>query len=89
MRAFLLKPAEGLLRDGQAASHNHLDAPINLCPPVTALFKGRQKILEQLDRYFCPRAGGVHRWREFLLYGMGGSGKSQIALKFAELSEHR
>jgi chloramphenicol 3-O-phosphotransferase len=45
--------------------------------------------LEKLDAYFCPRASGVHLRREFLLYGMGGSGKSQIALKFAELFEQR
>jgi hypothetical protein len=61
----------------------------NLCPPVTALFMGWQKILEKLDAYFRLRASGVHYRREFLLYSMGGSGKSQIVLRFAELFEQR
>jgi hypothetical protein len=62
---------------------------VNHCPPVTGLFKGRQKILERLDAFFCPRGSGVFLRREFLLYGMGGSGKSQIALKFAERHEQK
>jgi phage/plasmid-associated DNA primase len=40
--------------------------------------------LERLSAYFCVRSGEGRRRREFLLYSMGGSGKSQIALKFAE-----
>jgi hypothetical protein len=41
--------------------------------------------LERLSAYFWARDGdAVRRRREFLLYGMGGSGKSQIALKFAQ-----
>jgi adenylylsulfate kinase-like enzyme len=31
----------------------------------------------------------VCRRREFLLYGLGGSGKSQIAMKFAEENKER
>jgi phage/plasmid-associated DNA primase len=45
--------------------------------------------LERLHAYFCPRPAEVRLRREFLLYGMGGSGKSQIALKFAEECEQR
>ncbi len=75
--------------DAAAAPHNPGSTTINHCPPVTALFKGRQGILEQLDAYFYPRTGGERHRREFLLYGMGGSGKSQIALKFAEAYEQR
>jgi Holliday junction resolvasome RuvABC ATP-dependent DNA helicase subunit len=72
------------------ASHpSHSFSTINHCPPVTPLFKGRRRILERLSAYFCARDGGMHRRREFLLYGMGGSGKSQIALKFAEECEER
>jgi hypothetical protein len=56
---------------------------------VTALFKGRQKILERLSEYFVDRGNGGHPRREFLLHGMGGSGKSQIALRFAEQCEGR
>ncbi len=49
-----------------------------------ALFKGRRSILEQLSAYFSAQGSGPHRRREFLLHGLGGSGKSQIASKFAE-----
>jgi hypothetical protein len=56
---------------------------------VAALFKGRRRILERLDAHFRPGTGGGYTRREFLLYGMGGSGKSQIALKFAEQCHQR
>ncbi len=75
--------------DATAAPQNPGGITINHCPPVTALFKGRQGILQRLDAFFCPRASGERHQREFLLYGMGGSGKSQIALKFAEVYEQR
>jgi hypothetical protein len=51
---------------------------------VSSLFKGRRQILETLSNFFMPRADGKNLRREFLLHGMGGAGKSQIALKFAE-----
>jgi MoxR-like ATPase len=44
-------------------------------------------IMEQLSAYFIPRENTMHSRREFLLHGMGGCGKSQIALKFAEEHE--
>ncbi len=84
-----VKPA-GEYPDATSASARNRDgAPRNHCPPVTALFKGRRRILERLDAYFGPRPTGPYRRREFLLHGMGGSGKSQIALKFAEMCEQR
>ncbi len=72
-----------------ATQHNCAYATVNLCPPVTALFKGRRKILDRLSAHFSARGSGAHRRREFLLHGMGGSGKSQIALKFADEYEYR
>jgi hypothetical protein len=89
MRAAVCYSAGEFHNETLAASHNRNGATINICPLVTTLFKGRQRILEQLDAYFSPRSSGEYRQREFLLHGMGGSGKSQIALKFAELSEQR
>ncbi len=66
------------------SQHNRPFTKINNCQPVTALFKGRRRILERLSAYFYVRSGGgAQSRREFLLHGMGGSGKSQIALKFA------
>lgn len=51
----------------------------------SALFTGRQTYIERLKTYFSPRIGNSKQQRRhFLLYGMGGIGKTQICLKFAE-----
>ncbi|GAB1310986.1 Calcium-independent phospholipase A2-gamma [Madurella fahalii] len=52
-------------------------------------FTGRQDILERLDSFFSPRNTEGKPRREFLLYGMGGVGKTEIALKTAEDLESR
>jgi hypothetical protein len=64
-------------------------AALNLCSPITALFNGRRRILKKFDTYFCPRFSGAHQRREFLFYGMGGSGKTQNALKFTKSCKQR
>ncbi|KAH8910727.1 hypothetical protein BR93DRAFT_964583 [Coniochaeta sp. PMI_546] len=45
-------------------------------------FVGRRDILQRLDAFFSPRGANVRGRRQFLLCGMGGAGKTQIALKF-------
>ncbi|KAK0476513.1 hypothetical protein IW261DRAFT_1642335 [Armillaria novae-zelandiae] len=50
---------------------------------VSSLFIGRQEYFSKLEEYFTERKKPWKR-RSFLLYGMGGIGKSQIALKFAQ-----
>ncbi|KAK4181732.1 putative calcium-independent phospholipase A2-gamma [Triangularia setosa] len=52
-------------------------------------FTGREDILDRLDRFFTKRDTGGKPRRQFLLYGIGGAGKTQIALKFADLVEER
>jgi len=47
------------------------------------LFTGRQRYLERLRQYFDLRDSSRPR-RAFLLYGIGGAGKTQICLKFVE-----
>jgi Cdc6-like AAA superfamily ATPase len=47
-------------------------------------FTGRSELLNRLSNLFAPRRAGGQR-REFLLYGMGGVGKSQIATRFSEV----
>ncbi|KUI57201.1 Patatin-like protein 2 [Cytospora mali] len=53
------------------------------------IFTGRTAILGRLNEYFGPRAPGDTSRREFHLRGMGGVGKTQIALKFTEQNERR
>ncbi|KAJ7433406.1 P-loop containing nucleoside triphosphate hydrolase protein, partial [Mycena latifolia] len=55
----------------------------NTCPPPTRIFHGRQGILDNMHSYFTQDLGKQHI---FLLHGIGGAGKTQIALKFIEES---
>jgi Cdc6-like AAA superfamily ATPase len=55
----------------------------NLTPP-SSRFVGRRAILDRLDDHFRPRSERHKPRREFLLSGMGGAGKTQTALRFAQ-----
>ncbi|KAJ7106915.1 hypothetical protein C8R44DRAFT_987105 [Mycena epipterygia] len=55
----------------------------NTCPPPSRIFKGRRAILDGMHQYFSQPTGKQHI---YLLYGLGGAGKTQIALKFIEES---
>ncbi|KAJ7485741.1 hypothetical protein FB451DRAFT_1363568 [Mycena latifolia] len=57
--------------------------PINSCPSPTRVFQGRQTILHELHQYFTENGG---KQNIFVLHGLGGAGKTQIALKFIEQS---
>ena len=57
-----------------------------LCPlPVTS-FIGRQDILNKMCKYFDLDTQSTWQ-RVFVLHGLGGSGKSQLAFKFIEESK--
>ncbi|TFK36004.1 hypothetical protein BDQ12DRAFT_655060 [Crucibulum laeve] len=56
-----------------------------LRPFSSSLFTGQQVYLDRLKHYFSIRNGqGIAPRHFFLIYGLGGVGKTQIALKFAE-----
>jgi Cdc6-like AAA superfamily ATPase len=48
----------------------------------TYFFTGRDKYLQELRDYFSSSTG--EKRKTFLLYGLGGIGKTQICLKFIE-----
>jgi len=52
----------------------------------TPVFTGRETILSQLDKCFnsMKTSVGLKKQHKFVLYGLGGSGKTQIALKFLQ-----
>jgi hypothetical protein len=49
------------------------------CPLPSPLFTGRADILEKMRQYFFDTPSECHI---FVLYGLGGAGKTQVALKF-------
>ncbi|KAJ6450482.1 hypothetical protein C8R45DRAFT_1083915 [Mycena sanguinolenta] len=52
---------------------------INYCPPPSQIFQGRQAILDSMHQFFTQDTG---KQKRYVLYGLGGAGKTQIALKF-------
>ncbi|KAJ6555477.1 P-loop containing nucleoside triphosphate hydrolase protein [Mycena vulgaris] len=56
---------------------------INNCPLPSRIFHGRQRILDKMHEYFNQDHAQQHI---FLLYGVGGGGKTQIARKFIQAS---
>ena len=70
------------------ASERH-DLPYVYIPPhsISPRFTGQQIYLDQLQVHFAPRENSMgkdKRWA--LLHGTGGIGKTQLALKFAEMN---
>ncbi|KAF8179804.1 hypothetical protein K438DRAFT_1725767 [Mycena galopus ATCC 62051] len=51
---------------------------LNHCPPPSKNFQRRQAILSEMHQFFAQVTGAEHI---FVLYGLGGAGKTQIALK--------
>ena len=58
-------------------------------PAASRVFTGRRRLLNRLEDVFAKRDRGSHPRREFLMYGMGGAGKTQLSLKFAEENRDR
>jgi len=61
---------------------------IPLMPNPSNRFTGRTEVIAKLKRYFSNTDDLVRKRKFFLLYGMGGIGKTQICLKFiVEMSD--
>ena len=65
------------------------DGVIPLIPNPSTRFTGRTEVIALLKRHFFTNTNDeVQKRKCFLLYGMGGIGKTQICLKFvAEMSD--
>ncbi|KAH8834504.1 acyl transferase/acyl hydrolase/lysophospholipase [Flagelloscypha sp. PMI_526] len=70
---------------GEVSSAPKLLGP-RACPPPTQYFTGRHNQLEQLDGHFNSGGDECH---VAVLYGMGGSGKTQIGLEFIRRNRSR
>ncbi|KAF8602169.1 FabD/lysophospholipase-like protein, partial [Ceratobasidium sp. AG-I] len=55
---------------------------IGRCPPPSRVFTGREDILELMRSYFFEAS--LMERRLFVLCGLGGAGKTQLALKFMQ-----
>ncbi|KAJ7854233.1 hypothetical protein B0H13DRAFT_2283893 [Mycena leptocephala] len=53
---------------------------MNNCPPPSRIFQGRQTILDKMNQFFAQDIGKQHI---YVLYGLGGAGKTQIALSLS------
>ena len=54
-------------------------------PNPSTRFTGRTEVIAKLKSHFFPNPNAaVYKRKFFLLYGMGGIGKTQICLKFLE-----
>ncbi|KAF8182458.1 hypothetical protein K438DRAFT_1159049 [Mycena galopus ATCC 62051] len=52
---------------------------LNHCPPPSRIFQGRRNILDKMHTFFTSNMGIQHI---YVLHGLGGAGKTQVALKF-------
>ncbi|KAH8824127.1 hypothetical protein DL96DRAFT_1502139 [Flagelloscypha sp. PMI_526] len=59
---------------------------LRVCPPSTQYFTGRREPLEELEKHFSSGSDECH---VAVLYGMGGSGKTQIGLEFIQRNKSR
>ncbi|KAF7371397.1 FabD lysophospholipase-like protein [Mycena sanguinolenta] len=66
-------------------SPNVVEGPrvMNHCPPASRIFHGRRTILDVMHQFF---AQDTQKQKIYVLHGLGGAGKTQIALKFIEES---
>ncbi|KIK00792.1 hypothetical protein K443DRAFT_99679 [Laccaria amethystina LaAM-08-1] len=61
------------------------DGVIRLMPNPSTRFTGRTEAIAKLKgHFFTDTNDAVQKRKFFLLYGMGGIGKTQICLKFVE-----
>jgi len=82
MSPIILDLISALAPVANAAGHC-IHPGVKMVPRCSERFTGRREYLDKLQQYFCRRDVSYPR-RCFLLYGMGGAGKTQICLKFAE-----
>jgi predicted alpha/beta-fold hydrolase len=67
-------------RPPQSQPIGHLKMP-KICPLPVKSFTGRKEILDKMHQYFHSDHKSQY---VFVLHGLGGSGKSQLAFKFLD-----
>ncbi|KAJ6515427.1 hypothetical protein C8R45DRAFT_956479 [Mycena sanguinolenta] len=67
----------------EVLAHQEALDRVNNCPLPSRIFHGRQDILGKLQQYFSKP---LAEQKIYVLYGLGGVGKTQIVLKFIQQS---
>ncbi|KAF8195144.1 P-loop containing nucleoside triphosphate hydrolase protein [Mycena galopus ATCC 62051] len=69
----------------QAFQRSNIQASqiVNHCAPPSRIFQGRRDILDKMHYFFKSNKGTQN---VYVLHGLGGAGKTQIALKFIQES---
>ncbi|KAH8824212.1 acyl transferase/acyl hydrolase/lysophospholipase [Flagelloscypha sp. PMI_526] len=70
---------------GSVASAPQIGSP-KICPQPTQYFTGRLTTIKRLEEYFVSNEDSC---RVAVLYGIGGSGKTQIGLEFIQRNKSR
>lgn len=72
-----------ILLDGQLSveADRITSTGINFCPPPTSLFVGREEQVQRAAAYLL--SDRAHQ-QIFVIYGLGGAGKTQMALRIVE-----
>jgi tetratricopeptide (TPR) repeat protein len=65
-----------------------IESTCRICPSPTGIFSGREEILLKMTLFFDPEAS-LRGPRIFVLTGLGGIGKTQIACRFVEEVQSR
>jgi hypothetical protein len=74
-------PAGGIVPASLVNNH-----AVKELPPPSPLFVGRILAIAHIERCLLSDSGGRN---VFVLYGLGGAGKTQLALKFSELHRNK
>ncbi|KAK1730752.1 uncharacterized protein BDZ83DRAFT_747077 [Colletotrichum acutatum] len=69
----------------EAASKQAVQQEVRINSVASPQFTGRLDILSKMERHFYERPSGSSPRRHLRIWGMGGVGKTQIALKFRDL----
>ena len=69
---------------GQALRPPSQRPELKRCPLSVHTFTGRSDVLKQMHESFSNDSQDQHI---FVLYGLGGAGKTQVALKFVEMCQ--
>ncbi|KAG5352068.1 hypothetical protein C0989_003993 [Termitomyces sp. Mn162] len=81
----------GLLLPGSFMKEISMHKLLPVVPAPSFLFTGRADVLYQLEKYFINESSSLkfNHQKHFVLYGLGGAGKTQIALQFSHTFKNR